>query len=527
MNPAPATRPDSERRALLARGAALFEAGDGPRALEVFQQGMSGFPSEWRFPCNAAAVLHGERNFAEALRLLNRAIRLEPTSPYLHHLMGSWLLELGNVEVGIRILERAVALDADNLENLLHLGTAYLGTKQAARAEEIADHAVAKHPDHAGPYLLRGFVLAAQGKSEESELSMRRSIELDPCNGQAYHHLARRGRILDAEPIERLLDDPTLPVDSARRLHFALGDIYDRTGRFELAFQHFERANLMVERRWRPEGNRQMTRDIAAICTGEYIERLTVPERAGHAPIFIVGMPRTGSSLLEQILAEHPDVHAVGEHMLGTPRLVRQFAGLRPGVRGFPAGLCDLTAEDIGVLAQRYLDSLPAPPRPGLRVVDKMLANFQMLGMLAPMFPDAKVVNCRRDPRDCALSAYFLEFQGNEIPWSYDLEHFAGFHEDYVLLMKHWREHLPLSILDVRYEELVAEPEEWTRRVLEFCELDWDERCLAHEENDRQVFTASALQVREKIHTRAVARWKPYEAFLGGLQRAGDQYWAD
>jgi hypothetical protein len=144
-----------------------------------------------------------------------------------------------------------------------------------------------------------------------------------------------------------------------------------------------------------------------------------------------------------------------------------------------------------------------------------------MLGLVALLFPDARVLNCRRDPRDSGLSTYFLEFQRNDLAWSYDLGHIAQYYRDYERLMAHWAEHLPLPVLDVSYEALVAEPEGQARRVLDFLGLPWNERCLHHERAQRPVFTASHLQVREKLHGRAVGRWVPYARFLGPLAELG------
>jgi tetratricopeptide (TPR) repeat protein len=518
------TRKDRSAVLLLARGTQCLEAGDSKGALDAYLAGMRQYPREWRFPFNAATLYYRERRMADAFRLLNVALQVEPTSSSIHQRLGAWMLEMGQLETGLSVLERAVHLDGENLESLLQLGTAYLETRQAERAEELADRAVAIHSDQAGAYLLLGFVLSARGRIEESDRALLHSIELDPSNGQACYHLARRGKLDDTESIEKLLARTDLPVDSTRRLHFALGEIHDHARRFEPAFEHFERANSLSSTRWQPELNHQLLLGIAEASPAAHLAELSASGRKGSAPIFIVGMPRSGSSLLDQILARHPEVHAIGEHTFGLPRIASELPEIRRGLRGFPAGLADLTPDDAGSLRQRYLDSIESAPREGLRVVDKNLSSFQMLGLIAAMFPDAKILNCRRDPRDCGLSAYFIQFYRNELPWAYDLNHIAGYYEGYSLLMSYWRECLPLPIMDVRYEELVANPEEWTRRVLEFCELDWDEACTSYEDSGRAVFTASQFQVREKPHTRAVGRWKGYEAHLGPLRALGAEY---
>jgi hypothetical protein len=223
---------------------------------------------------------------------------------------------------------------------------------------------------------------------------------------------------------------------------------------------------------------------------------------------------------------EHPAPHAVGEHAGGTPRSARELAqGRAPGapVRPFPRGLADLSPADRAALAERYAASV-APKPPGTRTLDKLLSNHQALGLIALLFPDAKVLHCRRDPRDSGLSAFFLEFQRNELPWTYHLDHVARYYREHRRLDRHWQAHLPLDVLEVPYEELVAAPEAWTRRALAFLDLKWDAACLGYAATERPVFTASALQVREKAHTRAVERWRPYAAHLGPLAEVAAEW---
>ncbi|MEM7305259.1 MAG: sulfotransferase [Planctomycetota bacterium] len=511
---------EPELQELLRRGAQAHAQGHAVEALSAFRAGMQRYPHEWRFPSNAATVLHGERRFGEALKLLNAALRLAPEEPAMLNKLAGWLLELGQPEASIRLLEQAVQRSVGDALSLLHLGSAYLQTKQDERAAATAERACALHPELADAHLLTAFVEQSRGQRDASDAAFQRAIELDPFCGQAYFHLARGGSYRNAEALEALLRRPDLPPESRFRIRFALGCIYDRAGAHEAAWAHFDGANRGAGRCWDPDRARRVAGEIAGVCHRRmFEEQSAAAPRPGLAPIFVVGMPRTGSSLLEQILAGHPGVHAVGEHGDGIPRIAKQLPNVRDGVRAFPAGIADLTADDRAALARRYAASLPGDPASGLRPVDKLLANFQALGLIAQLFPDARVLDCRRDPRDCGLSAYFLEFQRNELSWSYDLESIARYYEDYDALMTHWSEHLPLPIHEVHYEDLVRHPEETARRALAFCGLDWEPSCLEFPAMQRAVYTASAMQVREQLHTRAVARWKPYERFLGPLGR--------
>ena len=512
---------------LLRLGAEHLAQGRDKDALTVFRDGMASFPEEWRFAANAATVLYRLRQRSSALKVLNSAMKLAPGETFLHRKMASWLLELGKTEAALAVLERSLEA-SDDRETLLHLGSAYLECKQDGRAAKLAERAVQRYPDEADAHLLQAFVLAAQGEREASARCLERTLQHDPRAGQAYYHLARRGKYTDVAHLEGLLEDPEVTADSRHRLHFALGCIHDRAGRHGAAWAHFDEGNRLVRAGlppWDADLNRRSMRLIAEVFTRAALEPRIDPQHAGAAPIFIIGMPRTGSSLLEQILDSHPRTHGVGEHSGGIARIAKQLTQVRPGVRLFPHGVLDLRTRDIEPLRRSYLDHLPGREGPlpeGLRPVDKLLANYQTLGLIARLFPDARILNCQRDIRDCGLSAYFIEFHRNELPWSYGLDSIARYYEDYVELMDHWRRHLPLPILDVPYEDLVREPEAWTRRVLEFCDLEWDEACLRYDQSQRPVFTASALQVREKPHTKAVARWKPYEDHLGPLLDLAD-----
>jgi tetratricopeptide (TPR) repeat protein len=508
---------------LLDAGARRLSVGDHAGALDAFQRGRKRFPDEWRFPCNEATVLHRSGDVAGALRLAALALRLAPDEPFLHHKLGAWLLEIDRGDAAVPLYERAARLAGGDVHGLLLLAVAYMETKQVERAGETVATALLAAPDHAEVLALHGLVLTSLGRREESAAALERALELDPACAQAAYHLARRGTDVDPAPLEARLASKHLDPAARGKLCFALGNVYQNRGEHETAFRYFVRANALAGRPWDPDANTGFVDALIATCTRE----LLAPAAArgiGSAPIFVVGLPRTGSTLLEQMLAAHPRVRTVGEHSLGIPRIARELASVRAGVRPYPLGLADLTPPDRAHLAARYLASLPVEPDAAariatgeLRLVDKVLANHAALGLIALLFPDAKVLHCRRDPRDSGLSSFCIEFQRQELPWTYDLEHVARYYRDHQRLERHWAGHLPLDVLTVPYEELVAAPERWARRVTEFVGLEWSPACLRYDEAERPVFTASALQVREKPHTRAVERWRPYAAHLGPL----------
>jgi hypothetical protein len=230
-------------------------------------------------------------------------------------------------------------------------------------------------------------------------------------------------------------------------------------------------------------------------------------------------MPRSGTTLVEQILASHPNVFGAGELNL-IPQLAADLPGLLRSSLNYPRCLDRLDAARAGEIARRHVDRLRDLGGSASRVVDKMTINFLHLGLIAVLFPEARVIHCRRDPRDICLSCFFHNFASPGLNFTFSLQDLGFYYQQYERLMDHWRQVLPLPIFEIQYEELVSAPEQWTRALLDFCGLAWDDRCLAFHQTERQVKTASALQVRQPMYTRSVGRWKPYEIQLQPLFRA-------
>jgi hypothetical protein len=238
---------------------------------------------------------------------------------------------------------------------------------------------------------------------------------------------------------------------------------------------------------------------------------------SSELPLFIVGMPRSGTTLVEQIVASHPQVFGAGE-LRDVERIALSLAAHLGNDVGYPSCLAKAPAEAVRAMAERHLHRLTALAGGSVRIVDKMPTNYLHLGLIATLFPQARIIHCRRGPLDTCVSCYFSYFRG--LPFAWDLEELGRYHRSYDSLMAHWKAVLPLPVLDVSYEELVDNQEAISRRLMEFCGLDWDERCLAFHETPRPVHTASTMQVRQPIYKSSVGRWRRYEAHLQPLVRA-------
>jgi hypothetical protein len=303
---------------------------------------------------------------------------------------------------------------------------------------------------------------------------------------------------------------------------FAVARLRERAGDNAAAFEACRRANDLrreIDKRagivYEPAGFAHRIDTVIATFTPEYFERVRGFGIDSETPVFVLGMMRSGTTLVEQILARHPRVFGAGE-LPDLPRLIGSLSARLQTPIAFPDCLRLLDQATARAVAAEYLQRLREMGSGADRVVDKLPANYLWLGLIATFFPNARAIVCRRDPADTCVSCYFQDFASPH-PYTSDLRHLGHFYRQYERLMAHWAKVLPIRVFEVRYEELTADPGPVSRTLVEYCGLPWDERCLRFDESKRVVRTASALQVRKPMYTSSVGRWKRYEAFLGPL----------
>ena len=320
--------------------------------------------------------------------------------------------------------------------------------------------------------------------------------------------------------MQRAMADPKLDDIARSHMHFALGQHFDAHNAPEPAFAHFDAGNRLHARR-HPFDRQVFDARIERIikhCTRDFFTARQGMGDASERPVLIVGMPRSGTSLVEQIIASHPQAHGAGE-LNDIGRMARELPVVVGREKRYPECLDHLEPDAAAMLAQRYLGGLDARAPDATRVTDKMPFNMLWLGLIALILPNARVIYCRRNPMDNALSCYFQLFSQG-LRFAYDLGHVGHVYRQHERLMAHWREHLPLSMLTVDYEDLVREPESQSRRLIEFTGLDWDDRCLNFHRHARDVRTASVWQVRQPVYQSSLARWKAYEPWLAPLRES-------
>ena len=510
-------------------GVALTAKGQRSDAAEHFRRAVALRPDYADAYLNLGQALRGEGRLDEAIAAYEKALALDPKLVEAHNNLGNALRDAGRPEDAVAHYERALAIRPDYADAHNNLGVA-LG--DLGRTEEaVAAHrrALELKPQWADAHAGLGAALHVLGRIEEAIAHYEKVLELDPDHARAHHNLAMAREADSAEEeiarLEHRLGNDELTEKDATTLRFALGKLCDDADRFEDAFAHYTAANVLKRAELARQGltfdaalhERLVDRLIAAFDRTAFEGRGDLGDRA-DVPVFIVGMPRSGTTLVEQILASHSRVFGAGElEHLG--RLVATLSDEIGAGVPYPECMAALDPATAGRLGRTYLDQLRDLAPEAARITDKLPGNFLHLGAVALLLPGARIVHCRRDALDTCLSCYFQNFH-HTLPYAYDLDDLGRYYRQYTRLMAHWREVLPLPLLEVDYEDLIENQEAVSRRLVDFCGLDWEAACLAFHRTERAVQTASLSQVRRPIYRSSLARWRNYAAHLAPLRTA-------
>ena len=533
-------------------GTALLNLGRIDEAVASYRRALAIKPDDAVAHSNLGNAFRILGRLEDAVGSCRRAVGIKPDFAVAHSNLGIALKELGQFEDAVNSCRRALEINPNLAEAYNNLGNSLRDLGRGRLEEAVASYrsAIAIKPRFAEAYNNLGIVLRLQGRMAEAEASCRRALEINPTLSAAVASLgelhADAGRFSAAEDLfrraisveprlhqawaaiphlrkmtagdaawlaeaERIIAQP-LPHRHEIDLRFAIGKYFDDVGEFEKAFMAYERANEIMKARRDPFDRQKMTRSVDSVVKfydGEWIGRARHNSNAAARPVLIVGMPRSGTTLVEQILASHPSVYGAGELTYWHDA----SAAFESSVHGGDPG-----TRIVGTLAEDYLRLLEGLSPDSLRVVDKMPTNFMHLGLIHAALPNARIIHLQRNPIDTCLSIYFQHF---ELAHSYanDLDDLAHFYGQYVRIMQHWRSALPGdAVLDLSYEALIDDQEASSRKLLEFVGLSWDPRCIEfHRHGSAVTTTASKWQVRQKISTSSVGRWRNYEKFIAPL----------
>ena len=449
---------------------------------------------------------------------------MQPEDGRFHWLLAVCDWTLGERDSVGQSLQTAVRLAPRLAQGQEALGHWYLAQGMVESALDASAKAATLAPQDAGIMASRAWVLEAAGELDQAWEILQRVIAANYAPTMVvslYGRMARRrGEQQNAMVLvhQLLSSDKISNIDRAG-LQFTAADLLDGLGRYDEAFLHAAHGNAMLRPTYYPEVHEASVDRLIQYFTSEKIRCLPRASYRSEKPVFIVGMPRSGSSLVEQILASHPQVFGAGE----LDFMFRVVSGtldmLGAAEADYPHCLDGLSIDQANGMAQIYLEPLIALNPAAARITDKMPLNFLHLGVIQLLLPDARIIHCRRNPLDTCLSCHMTAFTtGND--FKYDLTHLGQFHRLQDRIMAHWKQVLDVPILDVQYEDVVADQEGQSRRMIEFIGLPWDDRCLQFHETRRSVATASVVQVRTPIYKSSLARWRNYEKHLGPLKAA-------
>lgn len=436
---------------------------------------------------NLASLLTDESP-AEAIPLLRQVIQARPALVDAYRLCAKALSKNAEHPAAVAVLELALNQTVDSADIRNDLGLVYLEMGDILRARQAFEAAIDLRPDHG--HALYNLAFAVKAEAQPALL----------------------------DKLENAVSKPGLADDIKVLLHFASGHLHESAQNYDQAFTHFEQANRLKNADYRPDEIEAQFAAMRTVFTRDFFAARTFGAD-DTLPVIIVGMPRSGTTLVEQIIASHPQAAGAGELLMFNQMANSLSASLRTA-EPYPVSVRHLNAAQAGQLAAHYRAELAR--RGGsdkVRVCDKMPGNFVNLGLIALLFPRAKIIHCRRDPLNTCLSCFATNFTGY-LPFTYSLESLGHYYRQYRDLMAYWETVLPMPIHTVEYETLVAEPETEIRRLIDFVGLPWDERCRSPHQTQRSVSTASNVQVRQPIYQSSVSRAERFSDHLRPLRQA-------
>jgi len=460
--------------------------------------------------------------YGDAREILERIVDKQPRFIAAWHDLGTVLKESHEYENAVAVLEKALALEPENALTHYYHGAALAMAARPADAVQSYQKAVSIDPELPGAHIGLGHVLKTVGDQEGGIAAYRRAIELRPNFGETYYSLANlktfRFTEQDVAAMSERLANESLPVECRVHFAFSLGKAFEDQKNYDQAFKHYALANQLHRDTiaYDPVQTGVAHERMREIFSTDYFaSRSAQSGCSGADPIFIVGLPRSGSTLLEQILASHSLVDGTSE--LPDISMIAQGLTQPRSGQAFPLCMPDLSDSRVRELGEQYLEQTRRHRGVAPFFTDKMPNNFAYVGFIKTILPNAKIIDARRHPMDSCFGCFKQHFARGQT-FTYDLFELGEFYLEYCQLMHHWDEVLPGQVLHVQYEEVVADLETQVRRILEFCDLPFEQGCVDFHQTERAVRTASSEQVRQPIYSGSVQTWKRFEAHLEPLR---------
>lgn len=466
----------------------------------------------------------------QAERLLMQSQEIDPEDAEALALLGSLCLMAGEqCDKAIGYLERALPKKPHDV--LLHMNLA-IALNRVGLHDQAMEHALlAKRLGSKNPqaYNVIGMIQLQVGQSAEAIANFEKAIAINPKFHVAYFNLSTAKKFRDSDKpfINRVIElsRESMAAPEKTSLCFALGKMLDDIGDHENAFFYFRQGNLLSKRPLTSTTLPSLIARQKKICTRKYLHEHSAAGNSSEVPVFIVGMPRSGTTLIEQIIASHPQAAGAGE-LTYLREISEKIFHSSPGVFFRYSNNRETVDQLAAESAAEYLNKLQTGHEAAMRITDKMPTNYMFLGTIALLFPKAKIIHAVRHPLDTCLSCYFQPFKDQQ--WSFDQARLAETYRNYRKLMDHWKAVLPAGMInDVQYEQLIRSPETESKALVSFCGLEWDPACLQFHDTPRQVMTASMWQVRQPIYQTSKMRWIKYAPWIGELAEGINNYLDD
>lgn len=497
----------------------LEETGHHDNAIAHYQKALKLNPQYCEANNNLGNSLRSKGLYEEAIEYYKKALNLNPNYTEAYINLGNISKDRNKYDEAIQYYQKALSLNPNSAVTHNNLGVVYKELNMIDDAVNCYENAIKLNPDYTDAFNNLGVTYQDMGRKTDAINLYKKALEIKLDNAEANHHLAIAAPDPDKiNTIKALLEIHHYSDREKMHLHYALGNLCNKTGDNDEAFEHFSIANNIKRSSlsYEPDNHSAYINKLIDIFSKEYFESLSSSGSNSELPVFIVGMPRSGTTLVEQIVSSHKTVFGAGE----LPTLTYIESELANDLfceQPYPECMLKLDDPVINKLSERYLNELKAYSEDATRITDKMPSNFLRIGIIKTIFPNARIIHCKRNPLDTCTSIYTTYFaEGNQ--YTYDQEELAKYYLDYERLMTHWKDLFGSQILDVQYEDLVMNQENISKQLIEFLDLEWEDDCIKFYENKRTVKTASNLQVRKPIYSSSINRWKKYEKQLEPLR---------
>ncbi len=486
-------------------------------AIKAYQQVLALQAEDVDTTIKLGDVFVAARLWTQSIPVYEQALVLQPNNALVHKKLGDSAHKLGQRQKALKCFEQALKLRPDFIEARLELALVLRELGRTEEAQVQLEQVIDLKPDEVNAHISLALTLRDLGQAELAIEKLEQFLRVRPTCGSLYYNISMIKPKQELIPVvEKLINLPNLTKDNVIYCHFSLGNLFKDSNSFDQAFGHYLKGNELHREgiSYDAKKNTSDTDRLIKVYSKRFFQGKRKYGSASLLPVFILGMPRSGTTLVEQILSSHPLVHGAGE-LEAIPAVHVSLALQLKYANPPPECMSLIDRKIVEEYSARYLQELMPYCPTAARITDKLPGNFSGIGLIKTLFPNARIIHCQRDPLDNCISLFFHYFLG--LNCTFELTELGQYYLDYQRLMSHWQNVFPGEILNVQYEELVMNQERISKQLIDYIDLEWDEKCIDFHSNERTVMTPSNIQVRKPMYKTSINRWKPYEKHLQPL----------